>query len=255
MPFTISHAVLAPPLAKLSKHFLPLSALAIGTMTPDLFRLFVSSDYGLTHEWKGIIVPDLLIGLFFCLLWYALFRPVVFRTIGIKKPLNINSFDQFCGFVLRICAALIVGIATHLIWDGLTHSDFRTFAFNDFLNQKIVLFGHEYVMHRILQISTSIIALPILFWMIIQHIRLYRVDTAISAKMKRFAFGLIGLATICGLINYAQFALTDGLAFWSKDLYLYIGRSINQFSRAWLLIFSLGCAVFLFLDYRKYFDR
>ncbi len=39
MPFTISHAVIAPPIAKLSRNNLPIAALAIGSMTPDLYRL------------------------------------------------------------------------------------------------------------------------------------------------------------------------------------------------------------------------
>ncbi|WP_416172827.1 DUF4184 family protein, partial [Escherichia coli] len=39
MPFTLSHAILAPPIAKLSDQRLPVAALAIGCMTPDLFRL------------------------------------------------------------------------------------------------------------------------------------------------------------------------------------------------------------------------
>jgi hypothetical protein len=42
MPFTLSHAVLAPPLAKLSRHTLPTAALAIGCMVPDLIRLFIN---------------------------------------------------------------------------------------------------------------------------------------------------------------------------------------------------------------------
>ena len=45
MPFTISHAVLAPPLSKLSGGRLPIAALAIGCMVPDLFRLFTNANY------------------------------------------------------------------------------------------------------------------------------------------------------------------------------------------------------------------
>ena len=58
MPFTLSHAVLAPPLAQLSGERLPLGALAIGTMTPDLFRLLVKDEIYLNHQWQGIIYPD-----------------------------------------------------------------------------------------------------------------------------------------------------------------------------------------------------
>ena len=137
MPFTISHAVLAPPIAKLTGYRLPIGALAIGTMTPDLYRLFTTNNYNFTHEWQGLIIPNLLIGLSFCLLWYGLFRPVIFRCIGMIKPMHVHSLDQAAGFLIAVIIAVIIGISTHLIWDGLTHSDFRTFAFEHFLNQKI----------------------------------------------------------------------------------------------------------------------
>ena len=59
MPFTLSHAVLAPPIAKLTGNRLPIAALAIGTMTPDLYRLMVQTEIHLNHQFKGIINPDL----------------------------------------------------------------------------------------------------------------------------------------------------------------------------------------------------
>ncbi len=65
MPFTISHAVIAPPLSKLSRNTLPVAALAIGSMTPDLYRLFTMQSGMLTHQWKGLIYPNLTLGLIF----------------------------------------------------------------------------------------------------------------------------------------------------------------------------------------------
>lgn len=255
MPFTISHAVLAPPISKITGGRLPISALAIGTMTPDLYRLFTSQDYDFTHEWRGIIVPDLLIGLAFCLLWYLLFRPVVFRCIGMVKPLDLHSFDRVCGFILSVCIALIIGIATHLIWDGLTHSDFRTFAFDHFLNHTITLLGHGYPMHRVLQIGTSIIALPILFWMMFKHIQQHQQVTPVADKIKKIKWLLLIISTLGGLLAYARFAMALGLELWHTDLYGYVGRAINHFSSAWLVLFSFGCLIFLILDHRKYFER
>ena len=138
MPFTLSHAVLAPPLSKLSKGHLPVAALAIGCMTPDLHRLFTQETIALTHQWSGILFPNLPIGLFFCLLWYLIYRPVSYRFLGIKDPIKISNFDDAVGFSLMNCFAIILGTATHLIWDGLTHLDFRTFAFKDY-SHKIFL--------------------------------------------------------------------------------------------------------------------
>ena len=77
MPFTLSHAVLAPPIAKITRYKLPIGALAIGCMTPDLVRLFTDENVTISHEWAGLIIPDLLLGLIFCVLWYVLYRPVL----------------------------------------------------------------------------------------------------------------------------------------------------------------------------------
>ena len=105
MPFTISHVVLAPPISKLTGYRLPISALAIGCMVPDLVRLFTSEDIHSTHLWSAWLYPNLLIGLGFCLLWYLIFRPACFRFLGIHKPIKIGSFKKYdpIYFMRHIC--------------------------------------------------------------------------------------------------------------------------------------------------------
>ena len=49
MPFTLSHAVLAPPISYLTGNRLPVAALAIGSMVPDLHRLFTHTNSNITH--------------------------------------------------------------------------------------------------------------------------------------------------------------------------------------------------------------
>ncbi|HRA91422.1 MAG TPA: DUF4184 family protein, partial [Acinetobacter sp.] len=174
MPFTLSHAVLAPPLSKLSRGYLPVAALAIGCMTPDLYRLFTEETIELTHQWSGLLFPNLLIGLLFCLLWYFIYRPISYRFLGLKDPLQIKSFDDVVAFSLMSCFAIMLGTATHLIWDGLTHLDFRTFAFKDFLAQNIALFGFHYPLHFILQITSSVVTLPFLWSMCRNYYRTHQ---------------------------------------------------------------------------------
>lgn len=164
MPFTLSHAVLAPPLAKLTGDRLPIAALAIGTMVPDLFRLFTNANYDGSHQWSGLIFPNLVLGLVFCAIWYALYRPMLLIFFGLNKPLNIHSLNRFCGFILSLIVAILIGTATHLVWDGLTHVDFRTFAFKDLLMQPVQLLHKSYPLHRVLQIGLSALALPVLGW-------------------------------------------------------------------------------------------
>lgn len=255
MPFTLSHAVLAPPLSKLSGNRLPITALAIGTMTPDLYRLLVKTEIHLNHQFKGIIYPDLLVGLLFCFLWYGLYRPFLFKFLGLNKPLNINSISTFIQFLIWMILAIIIGTATHIIWDGLTHLDFRTFAFKTFLAQPVTLFQHTYPMHRILQIGCSAIALPFLAWMGMHYFFKYRIDHISTYKTQVFGFSLFLISLFSGCFYYIYFAKTQGFIPQQTDLYNWIGFFVKGFTQGAMLCFTLGCLLFSILNYRKYFDE
>lgn len=248
MPFTISHAVLAPPLSRLTGNRLPISALAIGTMVPDLFRLFTNANYSGSHQWPGLIFPNLMLGLILCLLWYALYRPMMFNFFGLNKPLNIFGINQFCGFIISLILAVLLGTSTHLIWDGLTHVDFRTFAFKDFLSLSVQLFNNSYPMHRVLQIGLSALALPILAWMVYRHHRRYRSAVSISANVKIYVYSLSIASLLAGFASYFYFAESVYSEAFVHDLYTYIGKSINYFFRAFLGVFTLGSLFFVILN-------
>lgn len=254
MPFTLSHAVLAPPLAKLSGDRLPIAALAIGTMTPDLYRVLVKTEIHLNHQFKGIVYPDLLVGLLFCFLWYCLYRPMLFQFLGIYKPLLIHSFSAFIKFLVWVIIAILIGTATHIIWDGLTHLDFRTFAFQDFLAQPISIFNHVYPMHRVLQIGCSALALPFLIWMGIHYFFKYRAVKQYKPKIKIFCSVLFIVSFFSGCLYYVYFAKDTGFIPQQTDLYTFIGFFIKAFTQGSMICFTLGCILFNFLNHRKYFE-
>ncbi|NNP72938.1 phospholipase [Acinetobacter defluvii] len=247
MPFTISHAVLAPSISKLTGHRLPIAALAIGCMTPDLYRLFTNADYNQSHQWSGLIFPNLLIGLFFCILWYALYRPMFFAFSGLNKPLNINNLNNFSGFILGIIFSIWVGVATHILWDGITHVDFRTFAFKEILSYPIHIFQHSYPLHRVLQIGMSAFALPILLWMIYRHHQHYRQTQAVHKNIKIYVIAVFLFSLLAGILSYLYFAEGSYSDAFSHDLYSYIGKSINYFFRAFLTTLSFGSLIFIIL--------
>ena len=251
MPFTISHAVIAPPLAKLSKHTLPIAALAIGSMTPDLYRLFTVHSNLITHQWQGVFYPDLALGFLFCIVWYVLYRPAIYRFFGIQHDLYIHSLNHLCKFLTGTILALLIGIATHLIWDGLTHADFRTFAFRDFLSQTIVILDTPYPMHRLLQYSCSVLALPFLAWMSIHYYQQHKQHWKVHRKIKSYAWSLFIVSALLGLFSFWDYARYIPHEVWHADTYYFTGRSINEFMQGWLSTFSLGCLLFLFLD-RQY---
>lgn len=249
MPFTISHAVLAPPLAKLFGDRLPIAALAIGMMTPDLYRMFTTDEHLSFHQWSGVLYPNLPLGLAFCLLWYVLYRNLVLQYMGLNKPISFKSIFDFFRFFAMLIIAVILGVSTHLIWDGLTHVDFRTFAFHDFLGQNVNLFGHTYPMHRVLQIGSSIVALPILLWMAKHYIARYKHSEAVPQSTKNYMYLTLLIAFFVGCFRYIHFAEPLGPKPWQPDLYWFIGKSINHFAQGFILVFTLSCVIFQFKQY------
>ena len=254
MPFTLSHAILAPPLSKLSGNRLPIAALAIGTMTPDLYRILVEREIHLNHQWQGLMHPDLWVGLLFCFLWYCLYRPMIFKLIGIQAPLGINSIKTFFKFLCGMILAILLGTATHIIWDGLTHLDFRTFAFHNFLAREVPIIGHIYPMHRVLQIGTSILALPFLGWMSLYYYFKYKQSSPLSDRLIKFSVLLIIASFFIGCFTYILRAKYLGFDPHHADLYTLIGFFLNGFARGSLLCFTFGCIIFLWLDRKRFFE-
>ncbi|GIT82996.1 hypothetical protein DSM16313_07780 [Acinetobacter seohaensis] len=251
MPFTLSHAVLAPPLAKLLGQRLPIAALAIGCMLPDLHRLFTLRQDPTPHLWSALFYPNLFLGLMFCALWYLVYRPALYRFVGVHHPLNLNTIKSALGFVGGMILALLIGNATHLIWDGLTHHDFRSFAFQDFLAQSVQLGTDIYPMHRVLQIGSSILALPFLLWMSLHYYKKYQQIKPVSIKVRDYAVGLITLSVALGCFSLWDYARHIPDALWQEELYYFTGRAINEFSQGALLMLSLGCLLFLILDFQR----
>lgn len=245
MPFTLSHAVLAPPLSKLSRGKVPIAALAVGCMTPDLFRLFTDENITISHEWSGLLVPDLPVGLLFCLLWYVLYRPAVYMWLGLKDEILISNINQFCGFVLACMVGIIVGSVTHLIWDGLTHDDFRSFAFKHLLGEDMWFLGRDYPVHRFLQFANSFVFLPVVLWMCYRYIQKHRTHEPISKKLNIFFWIILGLALCIGGYGLWHYLQHIDAQIWTTQTYNVTGKAINAFSRSFLMSFSVGCLVFL----------
>lgn len=248
MPFTISHAVLAPPLSRLSGNRLPIAALAIGCMTPDLYRLFTSKHYFEPHQWNSIFSVTLWIGLTFCLIWYALYRPVLYRTLSLKDPIRIRTFKEFFIFLFMIIIAILLGICTHLAWDGVTHVDFRTFMFKELLSTNINMLHYNLPLHLILQIGSSFLALPFIYQMTLKYLKKYQSPIKNSKKALYWGTGIFMVSLGVGffsLIDYLRYIPSQSII---DGLYHIIGKSFNEFSQGFLITISLGCLLFLFLD-------
>lgn len=236
MPFTLSHAVLAPVLARASQHTLPLAALAIGCMLPDLYRLFVTDAGRISHRWSGQIYPNLVIGLGFCELWYALYRPMLYQLFNLSDPIQIKGVLGALKFIFCMLIALLLGNATHILWDGLTHVDFRTLILHDFLSQNIAVLGVEYPLHFILQILSSALALPVLVYWIIRYCQRHHSPNLATQRLRFAIATAFLLATVMAIFWSWAYLSQFSFNTLQGNAYYFIGRTFNEFSQIFLFV-------------------
>ena len=123
MPITPAHAAAAWPLHRAAKR-LPLAALVIGTLAPDLeylLRLRPVGKFG--HTPVGLIVFCVPATLLVFWGWRALVRPALAPLLpaGLGARLVAPEPGRGTDVVPLAIVAALVGAATHVFWDGFTH--------------------------------------------------------------------------------------------------------------------------------------
>lgn len=124
MPFTLSHAAVAAPLARRG---LILSAVALGSMAPDFeyfLRLSMNSRWG--HTPSGILLFTLPVTLLALWLFHAVLKRPLLAWLPEAHRRRLAPYAGRFAFApagrfLRILASIGIGIASHLLFDAWTH--------------------------------------------------------------------------------------------------------------------------------------
>ena len=130
MPFTVAHAAAVLPLNH--KHQLPMAALMIGSMAPD-FGYFFSHEISraLTHSFAGLFLFALPAGLSVWLFYVAILEKATITLLSDRWHTRFAHTEPFTwSLIARACVAIVLGAATHVLWDAFTHRG--TFVTNAF---------------------------------------------------------------------------------------------------------------------------
>lgn len=209
MPFTVSHVAAVLPLRKLN---LVWSAFIIGSMAPDFLYVFGSVTYRDTgHVFPGILeftFPASLVAL-----W--MFHNVIKRPVVGLLPtgMQLRLRDQMGSFAfgppsrfLAILGSMILGIASHIVWDSFTHSHTWTYRHIRWLRgwAHVPFFG-VMPMHSFLQYGSSVFGLLALaVWILLWYQRTPASSLAANyAASSRFAVALamLGVALVAALLR------------------------------------------------------
>jgi len=173
MPFTVAHAAAVLPLRRFN---LVWSAFIIGSMAPDFPYIVGNVHYReLGHQFPGLVVFTIPASLF--ALW--LFHDVIKRPVIQLMPAAMQERlrDQRGDFsflpasrFLAILGSIVLGIASHLIWDSFTHAYSWPWRHSSFLQSwvRIPVLNHRVPMYSTLQYGSTIfgmLALAIWVWL------------------------------------------------------------------------------------------
>lgn len=147
MPMTLAHPAAVLALGRLG---LPMAALVIGSMTPDL-PVFVRDweAYHVTHGLVGVLTFDLAATVVVLLAWDRLVRDalvdlspdVLRRRLPARRRLDRSAW-------LLVPLASWIGSATHVLWDSFTHPGRWAVREIDWLHELHgPLLGHQWAQH------------------------------------------------------------------------------------------------------------
>ena len=164
MPFTFSHPAAVLPFAFLPREWYSLTGLVVGSMAPDFeyfLRMRVESNY--SHTIGGLFWFDLPLGLLLVFVFHSIVRdsmidnlPTVLRSRLIcYKGFDFNAYFRRKWMV--VVASVLVGAASHLLWDSFTHEGGFFVDAIPSLSSAVQIKGWQIPIYKLLQHFSTIV--------------------------------------------------------------------------------------------------
>lgn len=201
-----------------------MSAVVVGCFAPDAeyFIPFTRPNTSYGHTLEGMFTFDL--PLAFVVLW--LFHHFAKEPLaaclpdGARERLHLGPralrIDSFFRFAL-ITFSILVGIATHILWDSFTHTGYWLYDHCSFLREIVwlPLFGPRRWCDILQYISSALGLLIILVWFVHWHRNTTPVHSEPDRRFlahDRVALGFAAaIAFIAGLVRAAAAGLPNGV--------------------------------------------
>ena len=168
MPITPAHAAAAWPVHRAWRR-MPLSALVIGTLSPDMEYVLRLEPRGkFAHSPAGLVVFCVPVTLLLWWAWRALVRPALVPLLppGPRRAAEAPPPGRRGDVLPLAIFAALIGAATHVLWDGFTHQDGWAVALWPVLEQRA--FGpNSQPWFSLFQYASSVLGLVIVaIWLV-----------------------------------------------------------------------------------------
>ena len=158
MPFTFSHPAIVLPLVYISRKWFSISALVVGSLTPDFeyfFRMKLKSQY--SHTLEGLFWFDLPLGLLLLFIFHFVIRDVLIENLPkeIKSRFYSNSKYDWCSYFknnwLIVLSSIFIGALSHVLWDSFTHKSGYFVELIPTLKNSVFFLGNHVPIYKLLQ--------------------------------------------------------------------------------------------------------
>jgi len=215
MPFTLSHAAAALPFRRTG---LVMSAVVFGCFAPDLeYFLWLRPHGHFGHTLPGLFAFDLPAALVSLFLFHRYAREPLVGCLPEHLRERVRSRPSFSvdsvSSVALTCVSILVGAATHILWDSFTHSESWIAYHWEFLRSQVdvPLFGPRSWSAVLQYISSAAGLLIILLW----FVQWYRNTPPHHLETKQSTFLrdriVIFFAFVVALVGGAARAAVPGL--------------------------------------------
>lgn len=206
MPFTFSHPAAILPFTKLKPQWFSLTALIIGSLSPDFEYFIRMKMYGhYSHTIQGVVFFDLPLVVLLSFVYHNIVRNELVSNLPAFLSSRLNNFKGFDwnaffkkNFLVVIISAFI-GIISHVVWDGFTHAN--GFFVENIRGLKSVFYigGHRFQLFNLLQHFSSLAGMAlIVFWVI----RLQKNNEESKSDLPRYWIKVFVVFAIVLVIRY-----------------------------------------------------
>lgn len=168
MPFTFAHPAAAVPLRRYFGKHGALSALVIGSMTPDMHYLVPYVDRADSHSIAGLFWFCLPIGLLCYVVFHLVLKLPLFYVLPHAVASRLAPYVRPSALLpdvprTGVLVSMLAGAFTHLAWDALTHGENFGFRSLDFLGACLFsLDGTNFHTYDLLQDVSSFVGVWLL---------------------------------------------------------------------------------------------
>ena len=219
MPFTLAHAAAALPF----RRFKPVwPALVIGTFAPDFeYFLRVSDESHTGHQFPGVLIFTLPSAVLVVWLFESYVKRPAIELLPASLRRRLQDRTQSLSFtrlrtVLAVVGWAAIGVATHLLWDSLTHNPSWPSEHWAWLSQPVAVPWHAPVtVSKLLQYVSSLFGIVVLTaWLVLWYIRTTPAAESraheLSPWRKMTAVFMISGIALIGGDRIAQVRLQEG---------------------------------------------